>query len=61
MRKKKWAKPMLIVLVRGRLEEAALTGCKDVSSGWSQDGANSACYWSGGMSCVDGCETLSAS
>ena len=32
-KKKKWGKPKLIILIRGKHEEAVLQGCKAYSSG----------------------------
>lgn len=33
MRKKKWSTPLLTVLVRGKPEERALSGCKHYTAG----------------------------
>ncbi len=32
-KKKKWSKPKLIILVRGKAEESVLTACKYLSTG----------------------------
>ena len=48
--KKSWSNPELIVLVRGKPEEAVLGGCKDETSSGNQN-SHDGCY-----SFDDGCE-----
>ncbi len=36
--KKKWNKPELVVLVRGRAEESVLAACKSIGAGPGDDG-----------------------
>lgn len=43
-RNRQWSKPELIVLVRGKPEEAVLTGCK-VIGGSGYHGTNNSCLW----------------
>ena len=52
---KKWEKPMLITLSRGRPEEAVLEGCKHYSgsAGTGPEYVDSDCVWV--QDCPDGC------
>ena len=60
MPKKKWERPLLIVLVRGKPEERVLAGCKGTIA-WGPGGASE--YWgsdlihciisAGGLLCDD--------
>ncbi len=47
--KKKWQKPKLVVLVKGRPEEFVLTGCKYTTRGTNGPRGydNDGCYYSG--------------
>ena len=65
MHKKKWQKPKLIVLVRGKSEEAVLAGCKSAAPGGpvpSQGSckvmySGSCSTGSGGNACFSGANT----
>lgn len=50
MKKKVWSKPKLVVLVRGKPQEAVLNGCKlDYPlGGTGADAVYSGCFWIGG-------------
>jgi hypothetical protein len=49
MKIKKWEKPKLIVLERGRPEEAVLGTCKSNPGGNGPGGGN--CQWTAGPAC----------
>ena len=49
MKQLKWEKPQLIVLVRGRPEEAVLGTCKKVSDNGPGNDGN--CQWTAGPAC----------
>ena len=45
MAKKKWKKPELLVLVRGKPEEYVLTSCKLVSGGAGSGASYGSCFY----------------
>lgn len=49
MKQKKWDKPQLIILERGRPEEAVLAVCKNSIDGNGPGGSN--CVWTAGPDC----------
>ena len=52
--KKKWVKPNLIVLVRGKREERVLANCKKTDAGnVSNLGSNNQCAATGCTNCND--------
>ena len=60
MRKKKWNKPKLIILTRGKSEERVLLFCKGgIGTGGATGDYGSACF--AGWSCHGWCSALSAS
>lgn len=65
MPKKKWEKPQLIVLVRGKPEEAVLVTCKVMSpltpTAYNLIKGVAGCGWIGGYYCGNQCDQASAS
>jgi hypothetical protein len=59
MKKKKWQKPELIVLVRNEPEEAVLTGCKGLDTGASSDDVFDGCRLQ--PDCVELCSQIVSS
>jgi hypothetical protein len=58
--RKAWSRPELIVIVRGNLEEAVLTACKNGSDVTNSSlGGNQACHR--GFMCTVTCDAISAS
>jgi hypothetical protein len=55
---KQWQKPELIVLVRGKPEEAVLTGCKTLG-GTGYHSTNNACLWE--HACTSVCSSVDPS
>lgn len=45
VKKKKWVRPKLIVLIKGKLEEGVLATCKVSGSGGGNQSSFFACYW----------------
>lgn len=58
MKRKKWVKPVLTVLVRGGQEEAVLTVCRQTSSGAGAASGRTGCRRG---SCGSTCSTDTAS
>ncbi len=64
MNKKKWEKPKLIVLVRGKTEEFVLTQCKDSGVVGSSSTDLNGCFamdWTNGGGQCGACVTLGPS
>ena len=51
-----WSRPDLIVVVRGKPEEAVLGGCKMAMADFAPDGDNNDC-WLFESSCGSACQT----
>lgn len=59
MLKKKWEKPELVVLVRGKSEEAVLQACKGNNIATSQSSKYSKCGWN--SPCSTSCSSVTTS
>jgi hypothetical protein len=59
--KKKWAKPELLVLVRGRPEESILAACKYALGTGTPSTAYFHCMETGSLSCDTDCSALGTS
>jgi hypothetical protein len=54
LEKRKWTRPQLLVLTRGKPEEMVLAGCKLVDSGADPDADNLGCLMLGcAIECAD--------
>lgn len=62
VKKKKWVKPVLVILTRGRMEEAVLDNCKTTTSGSPYNMGRAGCQESGAtMACDQACQTVGTS
>lgn len=61
MHKKKWTKPELVILTRGKPEESVLAGCKGGSIWINKQNTYNNCWIYGFGKCWCGCSSTSAS
>ena len=52
MAKKKWLRPMVTVLVKGKIEEKVLVDCKSVTSAGTQGSVQNVCATPNCMACT---------